>query len=84
MLCRYIGCVGGLNKAVQKVGLKSFWAEVFNTHMVTVEVKDMIEEVFELCLLEGGEEAAALRLLLLILLRPLYEGGPGVLHPPGL
>ena len=73
-----------MNKAVQKVGLKSFWAEVFNTHMVTVEVKDMIEEVFELCLLEGGEEAAALRLHLLILLRPLYEGGPGVLHPPGL
>ena len=51
--------------------------------VVVVQVEDVVEEVSELSLLEVRESLSAWQELLVVVLRPLYEGGPGVFHPAG-
>ena len=50
--------------------------------VVIVEVQHVVEEVPELVPLEPGEQRPTLQHLRLVVLRPLDEGAPRVLHPP--
>ena len=50
--------------------------------VVVVEVEHVVEEVSELVPLEAREQRPALQHLRLVVLRPLDEGAPCVLHPP--
>ena len=78
--CEILRCVNSPLHIVANTGIKT--SEIlFRYNMVIVEVKDMVEEMTEFLFLEVWQQHTSLKILLQVILCPLNESTPGMLHP---